>query len=88
MNLDCTPASAAAAPWPELTPIERALDRIRPFLRREGGDIQIVGLAERRVRLKLVGDCPSQHLAVRRVSDDIERYLRDQVPGLDGVDLT
>ena len=66
---------------------ETALDQIRPFLRRDGGDIHVVGLTGHRVRLRLISDGPPTRAALRRISTDLERYLRDRVPGLDGVEL-
>ncbi|MBL8140136.1 MAG: NifU family protein [Acidobacteria bacterium] len=71
----------------DLSPIETALDQIRPFLHRDGGDIQVVGLTGHHVRLRLISGGPATHAALRRISSDLERYLRDRVPGLDGVEL-
>lgn len=88
MDVTCRPSPVRAAPAPlDLSPIETALDQIRPFLRRDGGDIQVVGLTGHRVRLRLISDGPPTREALRRIANDLERYLRDRVPGLDGVEL-
>lgn len=87
MDVTCRPSLAWPAGTLDLSPIEAAIDRLRPFLRRDGGDIHVVGLTGRRVRLRLVGECESR-LARRQLSIDLERFLRDLVPGLDGIDLT
>lgn len=88
MDVTCrpSPVRTAAASF-DLSPIETALDQIRPFLRRDGGDIQVVGLTGHRVRLRLVSAGSPTRAALRRISNDIERYLRERVPGLDGVEL-
>jgi Fe-S cluster biogenesis protein NfuA len=86
MGVTCRPSPTRPAGTLDVTPIEAALDRLRPFLRRDGSDVQVVGLSGRRVRLRLVGDSGSP-FARRRISIDLERFLRDQVPGLDGIDL-
>lgn len=89
MDATCRPDPASPAATPlDLSPVETALDQLRPFLRREGGDIQVVGFAEGRVRLRLVTDRRPTLAALHRIANDIERYLRDRVPGLGGVELT
>ena len=87
MDATCRPSLPRPAGTFDLSPIEAALDRLRPFLRRDGGDIHVVGLTGRRVRLRLVGESESR-LARRQLSTDLERFLRDLVPGLDGIDPT
>ncbi len=71
----------------ELAPIQAALDRIRPFLQRDGGDIEVVGLAGRRVRVRLTGNCAGCPSAAMTMYAGVETYLREQVPELDGIDL-
>ena len=37
--------------------VQAALNRIRPFLQRDGGDIELVSVADNRARVRLTGNC-------------------------------
>jgi Fe-S cluster biogenesis protein NfuA len=37
--------------------VEAALAKIRPMLQADGGDIELVGIEDRTVKVKLVGHC-------------------------------
>lgn len=39
------------------TRVQRALDQVRPYLHSHGGDVQLLGIADGRVRLRLQGSC-------------------------------
>jgi Fe-S cluster biogenesis protein NfuA len=67
--------------------LEAALDRIRPYLHREGGDIQVVRVGERCAWLRLVGRIPDDLDAVAGIRLRLEAFLRERVPGLERVDL-
>lgn len=65
--------------------VDRALDRIRPYLLRDGGDIELVGVADNRARVRLVGSCagcPSAHITLYY---GVEAFLKEEVPGLEGI---
>jgi Fe-S cluster biogenesis protein NfuA len=71
----------------ELAPIQAALDRLRPFLQRDGGDIEVIGVAGRRVRVRLLGNCAGCASAALTLYAGVETYLREQVPEIEGIDL-
>jgi hypothetical protein len=66
--------------------LEAALDRIRPYLHREGGDIQVVRVGERCAWLRLVGRVPDD-LEAAGIRLRLEAFLRERVPGLERVDF-
>jgi len=37
--------------------VQAALNRIRPFMQRDGGDIELLGVADNRARVRLTGNC-------------------------------
>jgi Fe-S cluster biogenesis protein NfuA len=67
--------------------LEAALDRIRPYLHREGGDIQVLRVGERSARLRLVGHAPADLDAAAGIKLRLEAFLRENVPGLERIDL-
>ena len=60
--------------------VEAALDQIRPVLRADGGDVQLVDVNEGVVTVKLTGACGGCPMATMTLRNGIERVLREQVP--------
>lgn len=67
--------------------VQAALDRIRPFLQRDGGDIELLGIVERRARVRLTGNCAGCPSAAVTLYLGVETYLREQVPELEGIQV-
>jgi Fe-S cluster biogenesis protein NfuA len=67
--------------------VQAALDRIRPFLQRDGGDIELLGIVERRARVRLTGNCAGCPSAAVTLFLGVETYLREQVPELEGIQV-
>src|SRR5215510_5591795 len=62
------------------TRVRKALDKARPLMRSHGGDVELVGVAEGVVRLRLVGSCngcPSSTLTLKLA---IEQAIYDAAP--------
>ena len=60
--------------------IEAVLDRIRPFLQADGGDIELVDVEGHSVSVRLVGmcaGCPSAHMTLHV---GVEAALREEIP--------
>lgn len=68
--------------------IEKALDGIRPLIRKDGGDIEIAGLDEEKgiVRVRLLGACRDCALSKLTLRLGIEATLLKEVPGLRAVE--
>ena len=62
--------------------IEQVLDKIRPFLRREGGDIEYVGFKDGVVYVKMVGACEGCAYVDQDISAGVEIILIEEVPGV------
>ncbi|UUZ84027.1 NifU family protein [Paenibacillus sp. P26] len=61
------------------------LDKLRPFLQRDGGDVELVDVEDGIVKLKLMGacgDCPSSTITLKA---GIERALLEEVEGVQEV---
>jgi len=60
--------------------VEAALAQIRPVLRADGGDVELVDVSEGVVTLRLSGACAGCPMATMTLRDGIERVLKEQVP--------
>ena len=65
--------------------VEEALDRIRPMLQMDGGDVELVGIEGGVVRLRLIGACGDCPMSSMTLKAGIERSLRQSVPGVEEV---
>ena len=62
--------------------IETALDKVRPMLKADGGDVELVDVKSGVVRLRLKGACGGCPMAAITLKDGIERALKEEVPGI------
>lgn len=69
----------------DATAVQNALNRIRPYLQRDGGDIELVEVDETRARVRLVGACAGCPSAAVTLHLGVEQWLREEIPGLEGV---
>lgn len=72
----------------EVARAREALDSVRPFLRDHGGEVELLGVDEGVVRIRLLGacdGCPSSSATLRQ---GIERALADRLPGFRGLDAS
>jgi len=62
--------------------VEKSLDRIRPALEADGGNIELVDVDEEKgvVRVKLVGACGSCPMSQMTLRMGVERVLREDIP--------
>ena len=67
--------------------VQSALNRIRPFMQRDGGDIELLGVSENRARVRLTGNCAGCPSASVTLYLGVETYLREQIPGLEGIQV-
>lgn len=62
------------------------LDKLRPFLQRDGGDCELVDVEDGVVKLKLVGACGSCPSSTITLKAGIERALVEEVEGITEVE--
>lgn len=62
--------------------IEATLEKIRPFLQRDGGDIDFIGFRDGIVYVAMVGACEGCSLAQDDISAGVEIILMEEVPGV------
>lgn len=66
--------------------VEAALNRIRTALRAEGGDVQLVGIDDGIVKVKLQGTCAGCPFSQMTIKNFIEKELKKSVAGIKGVE--
>ncbi len=62
--------------------IEAVLDKIRPFMQREGGDITYIGEKDGTVYVEMNGACAGCLYADADISAGVEIILMEEVPGV------
>ena len=63
--------------------VEKALEKIRPALQADGGDVVLVGVDEGgTVKVQLTGACSGCPMSTMTLKQGIERLLVNEVPGV------
>lgn len=62
--------------------VQEALLLIRPAIQADGGDIQLVSVAEGRATVRLFGTCESCPISPVTLKGGVERILKERVPGI------
>jgi len=60
--------------------IEAALEKIRPALQADGGDVELVGVNDGIVSVRLTGACGSCPMSTMTLKMGVERAIRQEVP--------
>jgi Fe-S cluster biogenesis protein NfuA len=60
--------------------VKAALDKIRPALQADGGDVELVEVIDGTVKVKLKGACGGCPMATITLKKGIERVLKEQIP--------
>jgi Fe-S cluster biogenesis protein NfuA len=68
--------------------IQIVLDKIRPFIRRDGGDVIFDSFEDGIVYITMLGACADCMMIDTTISDGIEVILMEEVPGILGVRLS
>ena len=62
--------------------VEEVLKKIRPFLERDGGDVELIGVKDGTVQVKLTGACGGCPMSTLTLKMGIERILREEIPDI------
>ena len=69
----------------EIEKIKEQLEDIRPFLNMDGGDIEFIKYEDGYLYIKLSGACAACGFQDVTIKDNIEAYLKEDIPDLKGV---
>ncbi|MCK5551843.1 MAG: NifU family protein [Deltaproteobacteria bacterium] len=66
--------------------VEKALQKIRPSLQADGGDIELIDIQDGVVKVKLTGACGGCPMSQMTLKMGVERVLKEAVPEVKGVE--
>ena len=66
--------------------VEQALNKIRPALQADGGDVQLVDVQNGIVKVRLTGACGGCPMSQMTLKMGIERHLRKEIPEVKSVE--
>jgi Fe-S cluster biogenesis protein NfuA len=81
-----TTAMGSAAPNSLEARIETALDRIRPAIRRDGGDVWLVKVDDGVAYVQMIGACGGCAAVLSTLKGGIEAVVREDVPEIRAVE--
>ena len=66
--------------------VKQALDKIRPMLQADGGDVELVDIRDGIVMVRLRGACSGCPMSQMTLKNGIERFLKEQIPEIKSVE--
>jgi len=66
--------------------IKQAIEKIRPVLKRDGGDIEFVSVEDGIVKVRLQGACSGCPMSQMTVKSVVEQVIKDEVPEVKSVE--
>ena len=60
--------------------VEEILNKIRPVLVNDGGNVELVEVTDGTVKVKLVGACAGCPMSTMTLKNGIERILKQEIP--------
>lgn len=66
--------------------VEAAIDKIRPMLQADGGDVELVSVEDGIVKVRLQGACAGCPMSQMTLKNGIERVLKQQIPEIKSVE--
>ncbi|WP_072333333.1 MULTISPECIES: NifU family protein [unclassified Thermoactinomyces] len=60
--------------------VQEVLDKLRPYIQRDGGDVELVEIEDGIVRVRLLGACGSCPSSTITLKAGIERALMEEIP--------
>ncbi|NIM59127.1 MAG: NifU family protein [Candidatus Aminicenantes bacterium] len=60
--------------------VEKSLDKIRPALMADGGNVELVEVKDDVVKVKLTGACGGCPMSQMTLKMGIERHLKNEIP--------
>ncbi len=65
--------------------IMKVIDKIRPYIQRDGGDVEFVSFANGCVSVRMLGACSDCLMLDDTIKDGVEMILKEEVDGVDEV---
>lgn len=65
--------------------VEEVLDTLRPFLKADGGDVELVSIEDHTVSLRLLGACSNCSMSNMTMKAGIEEGIKKAIPEIQHV---
>ena len=66
--------------------VQAAIEKIRPMLQADGGDVELVDIQDGIVQVRLQGACSGCPMSQMTLKNGIERILKQEVPEVKSVE--
>jgi Fe-S cluster biogenesis protein NfuA len=66
--------------------VKQVLDKIRPSLQADGGDVELVDIVEGVVKVRLKGACAGCPMSQMTLKNGIEKLLKREIPAVVAVE--
>jgi Fe-S cluster biogenesis protein NfuA len=66
--------------------VQEAIDKIRPALQADGGDVELVSYEDGVVTVRLQGACAGCPMSQMTLKNGIERLLKQEIPEIKSVE--
>jgi len=66
--------------------VEKVLEEVRPYLKAEGGDVELVDIIDDVVKVRLKGACAGCPMSQMTIKWGVEQYLKKKIPSVARVD--
>ena len=66
--------------------IQAVIDKIRPMLQADGGDVELVDVVDGVVQVRLKGACVGCPMSQMTLKNGIERFLKKEIPEVKSVE--
>jgi len=66
--------------------IRRALDEIRPFLRKDGGDIRVVTVKDKTLVVQFLGNCMHCTIKNMTLKNGIQYVINKYIPEIEAIE--
>ena len=66
--------------------VQAVIEKIRPMLQRDGGDVELVGIDDNVVKVRLQGACKGCPMSQMTLKNGIEKFIKKEVPEVDRVE--
>jgi Fe-S cluster biogenesis protein NfuA len=66
--------------------VKKVLGRVSPFLKADGGGVELVSVEDGAVKVKLTGACCGCAMSTMTMSNFIEKVLKEEIPEVKSVE--
>lgn len=66
--------------------VQSVIEKIRPSLQADGGDVELVGVEDGVVKVRLQGACKGCPMSQMTLRNGIEKILKKEIPEVDRVE--